>query len=405
MEDFSGTKRNHFGSGDVGKKKFKLLAATINLAIPDRSVSGLIGKHGSNVTQIEQDNGVKVAIEQRSDIFVGESLRKITVTGSSYSATTSAQRQISASLNELSMKGANPVPHPKGEYVVRLLVPNSLVSVLIGRKGSGIEQVVNISGGAYVSFCKKEEMPAEYPDRVLTLAGSLDQVSAAQEYASVLLSKSMEHLPHQRSRETPYQPQPYKEPQSIQMQSSGMNDLSNTSFMQSYLAGNMPSIVGVPNFDQMQNASYESFMNTQMLNQVEPSFVSQMFGSPSQQSGIQQRPSASKFVNTQREGQGEEIELMMYVPNSMVGVVIGKRGANIKDIISQCANNVQISVGTAEENVMVDFISAEPVRPIKLKGQAENAFMAQNLMQLSMHKNSLVKVNWIIAAKQVKGDE
>merc|ERR1711966_18540 len=69
-----------------------------------------------------------------------------------------------------------------------MLVPNGAVSKVIGAKGSVISRITQGSG-AFVSFNKAEEMPPEMmAERVLTLSGEAQNVTAAQQMVNEILA-------------------------------------------------------------------------------------------------------------------------------------------------------------------------------------------------------------------------
>jgi len=98
----------------------------------------------------------------------------------------------------------------------------------------------------------------------------------------------------------------------------------------------------------------------------------------------------------------DEVKSVMYVPNPMVGFVIGAKGAAIKDVIMQCDGKVYISVGKDDTITnQFDFVGAEPMRPVQINGPADYVFKAQHIIQAKMQEYSKVqKLNWILVATE-----
>jgi len=374
MEDASAKRPLAYGEGGAPGKKFKLDSITLLLLVPSDLIAGLIGKSGAGINRLEQETGCRLSCSQANDFILGDSLRRVTVTGPSLEQVSGAQRQIIDVLAELeSQKTGQPVM----KFTVKMLVPSASVAGLIGKKGAGIRNVTDTTG-VYLSFCKENEMPVGTQDqRMITLTGSADQVTQAQQMLTDHLSRMLsDGMLDSRSRKPQVDyTQTMRQPQ----QPSSASNYQDASLL--HLSSFLPQTPIMPT----GLAAPSSFGSS--------GFGLDYGNTPPLASATPRLSSASSYSTISKE-----IESKMYIPNSCVGMVIGARGSAINEVLTLCEHRVYISVGKQEEETKLDFIGNDMLRPVTIRGPADVVFKAQYLIQTKLQENSRSDVNWVVAA-------
>merc|ERR1712037_587023 len=78
-------------------------------------------------------------------------------------------------------------------------------------------------------------------------------------------------------------------------------------------------------------------------------------------------------------GRQDDITSIVYIPATMVGLVIGAKGSVVNEIINKCDNQVFISVAKEDKNCTIDFVSEELMRPITVSGPGDLVYKAHQL--------------------------
>ena len=74
------------------------------------------------------------------------------------------------------------------QCVMRFGVPENLAGVIIGRGGSGIKEIMGVTG-AYIKVAQKGDFVPGVASRLMTLSGTYNAVQTAQHYISLILSR------------------------------------------------------------------------------------------------------------------------------------------------------------------------------------------------------------------------
>lgn len=266
--------------------------------------------------------------------------RRVDITSDSTSANTSAQYQIL----EVSQGSEN--------VNLEMLVPNQMVSALIGKQGANIKQVTAATG-VNVQFAKEHEIMPGCSERVLTISGPLAQVSSAQNMMSDRVVELLESQGGVMGGAAHSMPPPSAAPPP----GPGMQQMAymqQMPYMNQY-APPMPP--------QPQQMDYNAYAPPQSMPSAPPPV------------GMQQaRPPATM-------GGAEESHLTVLIPSSMVGRLIGKGGAGIKEVIHSCGG-VDIQVAKTDE--VETALSEMPMRSIAIRGTSTAAWSAQNFLLMRL---------------------
>lgn len=381
MEEATGKRPSSYSEGGAPGKKFKLDTITLLMLIPSEQTAGLIGKSGAGINRLEQESGCRLSCSQANDTILGDVLRRVTVTGPTLQQVSGAQRRIIDVLAELETQKTG---QPVLKYTVKMMVPNASVANLIGKKGAGIKNITDATG-VYLSFCKENEMPIGAQDqRMITLAGSPDQVTQAQELLTDQLSRMLaDGMLDSRSRK------PQSEYTLQQQQSTALSRYQETGRYAE--SGLLPLSSFLPQTPLLPPA----LANPTSLGGTAYGLD---YTSPPPVAGSSNRLSNAYSSAGMYPVASKEIESKMYLPNSCVGMVIGARGSAIKEVLAQCENKVYISVGKEEESTKIDFIGQEMLRPVTIRGPGDVVFKAQYLIQMKLQENSRTDVSWVVAA-------
>jgi len=390
-----------------GSKRFKMDTVTVDLMVPGVTVATVIGKSGAHVKVIEQSSGTRISFAKNDETLVGENMRRVTITGATFESTNVALQQIAIHVYDHQMQAPTPAKGvQEGKYWIRILVPHIAVAALIGKKGAGIRQIIEGSGGSYVSFCKEPEMPAGSGERLVSFSGSLEQVIAAQE----LVLRTLATLPeadkltggraHQGQSYQPnlsFPPSQHSQPSYLQSQPSyPQTDLySGSAVQQSSMAGMMAKFATAYDpthalsYDQNQYAPQAAYPPQTPYPTQLPQWTPPTDFAASQQPFSMLKPGSM--------GGSEEVHSLMYVPTQYVGTVIGAKGAAINEVIKLCEGKVYISVAPESENTEISLVGSGLMRPVKMNGPADYVLKAQQLIQQRLQQNAKTPLNWITA--------
>mmetsp|Transcript_34416 Transcript_34416/g.41582 ORF Transcript_34416/g.41582 Transcript_34416/m.41582 type:complete len:422 (+) Transcript_34416:284-1549(+) len=398
------TLKRSYDDGRQGGKRSRTDQRQLIITVPGACVSTLIGKGGQEIKAIEASSGARVSFAQSDETLSGEQVRRVTITASDMESNTNAQKFISTRVASIVSQLQ---PEEITKITLKMLVPNSYVSELIGKRGAAIKQVTE-SSGAYVSFHKDNEMPYGYQERMLKIEGDPDQVAAAQQMMSEkVYNLSIDTRTFRDTSVTSGYPDMSQMSQMSQFQPGGFqtgayNTGSGTGASTQGLQHQLPtsldpswSMQGLQGMADLSGAAGLSALNSQLYSSM---------GMPQPPTGAASASSLQLGQMTlDRQGKmSQKIKSTLYVPHQMVGLVIGAKGAAIRDVIEQCANQVYISVAKEDKNTQLSFVSNEMMRPVSIDGPAEYVFKAQHLIQSKMHDTSKEgkPINWVLVATE-----
>ncbi|XP_041773301.1 poly(rC)-binding protein 3 isoform X7 [Anopheles merus] len=334
--------------GDINLSDDPAVTLTIRLIMQGKEVGSIIGKKGEIVKRFREESGAKINI---SDCSCPE--RIVTVSGSR-SAIYKAFTLITKKFEEwCSQFQDNANTQGKPQIPIRLIVPASQCGSLIGKGGSKIKEIREITG---CSIQVASEMLPNSTERAVTLSGSAEAITQCIYHICCVMLESPP-----KGATIPYRPKPqvngpvivangqaytiqgnYAVP-AQEVSGIAKNPLAGLAALG--LAGAIPS-------------------NTGGLN---PTALAALAGS-------QLRTNNNRNV-APVQSQSHE----MTVPNDLIGCIIGKGGTKIAEI--RQISGAMIRISNCEERD-----SGNTDRTITITGNPDSVALAQYLinMRISM---------------------
>lgn len=296
----------------------------LRLLVPGESVASLIGSGGSMIKYMESACGATISFDKEDQMILGEALRLVTLYGDTMEVNTEG-------LSVILVTMSNTRPHEQStqQHTVKMLVPNHLVAMLIGAKGTAVKTVA-AETGAYISFCKETDMPPGSAFRAITLSGELGQVCSAQHR----LTESHEQL-LQREVGTPAAPPPQ---------------------------------------------ASSAFWGVDVADYAPADRSGGLRPPPHPATALQTwRPSSPPAPVANGLSSMTQLTLTMWIPNEKVSLFIGGRGAHIKRITE--STNAYVSVQKEDANT---YVNGQTMRPVLMEGPLEAVLEAQKMAMRAM---------------------
>ncbi|CAH1774687.1 unnamed protein product [Owenia fusiformis] len=372
---------------------------TIRMIMQGKEVGSIIGKKGDNVKKYREESGAKINI---SDGSCPE--RIVTVTGSTdsiFKAFTMICKKFEEDLQNL----PNGVPRPP--VTLRLIVPASQCGSLIGKGGSKIKEIREITGA---SIQVASEMLPNSTERAVTISGTADAITQCIYHICLVMLESPP-----KGATIPYRPKPVMppvifaggqaftvpgqfpampQPQDPNGQLGGMNGEELMQGPQGMLNTNMllqiqkqmamqQSLSAMPHLMPGLSAaqpgliqSYSPYVSAMGMTPVTPAYTQQPAPqvlrpgnpAPQQQQAAQQQTTPTPIPTP--NAQTHEIT----VPNDLIGCIIGRGGQKINEI--RQFSGAQIKISNPEDG--------STDRKVTITGVPEAIQAAQYLINASM---------------------
>ncbi|XP_065074955.1 poly(rC)-binding protein 3 isoform X2 [Ochlerotatus camptorhynchus] len=381
---------------------------TIRLIMQGKEVGSIIGKKGEIVKRFREESGAKINI---SDGSCPE--RIVTVSGSR-SAIYKAFTLITKKFEEwCSQFQDNTNAQGKTQIPIRLIVPASQCGSLIGKGGSKIKEIREITG---CSIQVASEMLPNSTERAVTLSGSADAITQCIYHICCVMLESPP-----KGATIPYRPKPqmngpvivangqaytiqgnYAVPAQERyfapvrtctvfplaiaggLHAAGISGLADPLLKGTHLQGAIPPhhLQPIPDVGGLAKNPLAGLAalglagaiptNTGGLNPTEslPSSVSTV--ALAALAGSQLRTNNNRNV-TQVQSQSHE----MTVPNDLIGCIIGKGGTKIAEI--RQISGAMIRISNCEERD-----SGNTDRTITITGNPDSVALAQYLINMSV---------------------
>lgn len=346
----------------------------VRSVISSSEAATVIGKGGENVSQIRRMSGAKCTV---SDYSKGAVERILTVSGAQ-DAVAKAFGLIIRTLNNESLEA--PSTAQSKTYPLRLLVPHILIGSIIGKSGVRIREIQEASGARLNASDACLPLSTE---RSLVVLGVADAVHIATYYIAVTLGEQLTERfggPAASAYATrsggpagvvpggmqvvPYVPQPaggqYGHPDSYRRHGTQPPQQQRTGGAYAPYGQPAPQ----PNQPYPQQAGYAQSPGGAR----QPSY-----GGQQQQPGYGQMPQAGPQGQAHPQMPssmpGQPLTQQIFIPNDMVGAIIGKGGAKINEIRHLSGSVIKINepqdnsnerlvtiTGTAECNQMALYM-------------------------------------------------
>ncbi|KXN66899.1 hypothetical protein CONCODRAFT_80363 [Conidiobolus coronatus NRRL 28638] len=277
----------------------------------------IIGKGGKSISEIRDYSSSKVTVSEAVPTAIE---RVLTVVGSS-----------------------DNVKNSDGTTTLRFLIPNSKMGILIGKGGSKIKELQELS---QVKLNASDKMLPQSTERILTLNGTPNQI----QNALISIISTLRDLPERIVGLIHYKPLPAAQLSPFQLQDAYMFNGTG-----GFPVNHQPFHPGQQPFNNPRNQRrpYNN-MNHPMPYPMYPSFMMvpgqppfphpQSFRYPPNPMvggvpPVTPQPAAGNgFQN------GSQVQ-HVYIPSDMVGCVIGKGGSAINEIRNQSGAYIKIEEG------------------------------------------------------------
>jgi transcription antitermination factor NusA-like protein len=337
---------NKMASLDLSPSDSPNVTLTIRLIMQGKEVGSIIGKKGDIVKRFREESGAKINI---SDGSCPE--RIVTVTGNTesiFKAFTLICNKFEEDLNNLISPGT--VPRPPITF--RLVVPASQCGSLIGKGGSKIKEIREITGA---SIQVASEMLPNSTERAVTISGGSEAVIQCIFHICTIMSESPP-----KGVTVPYTP--------LKAVNVGGGVHSLPAFFQqsqAVLPHNPTSAV-----QQQQIGKMGLHINTMNGNPLGTNLLN---------------PAALALLTGQGRGANTQQTHEMTVPNELIGCIIGKGGSKVAEI--RQLSGAMIRISNCEDR----DAPANLDRTISITGNNESVALAQYLinMRISMETASM----------------
>ncbi|KAL9084491.1 MAG: hypothetical protein Q9159_005187 [Coniocarpon cinnabarinum] len=325
----------------------------IRAIISSAEAATVIGKSGENVSEIRKRSGAKCTV---SDYSRGAVERVLTVSGL-VDAVAKAFGLIIRTLNTESLD--QPSDTNSKTYPLRLLIPHVLIGSIIGQKGVRIREIQEASGARLNASDSCLPLSTE---RSLVVLGVADSVHIATYYVgSTLVEQLTERFggPSASAYATrsgapagvvpgglqvvPYAPQPAggqwghpnnynrRHPQQTHQQSHSHPSHPQAGSYNNHTYPQQPS--HTPQYAS-QSRGYHG---------AGPQAPQAAGGYGQQPQGYGQQPQYPPQAGQQQHFPGQPLTQQIYIPNDMVGAIIGKGGAKINEIRQLSGSVIKIN--------------------------------------------------------------
>lgn len=272
--------------------------------ISSAEAATVIGKGGENVTQIRKLAGAKCTVSEYSR---GAVERILTVSGPT-DAVAKAFGLIIRTLNQEPLE-ASSTPQSK-TYPLRLLIPHILIGSIIGKSGVRIREIQEASGARLNA---SESCLPLSSERSLVVLGVADAVHIATYYVGRTLVEQLTE----------------------RFGGPAASAYASRHGTQGAMPGGMQvsPYVPMPAGGQMGHESYRKARPQPYMPYAQPQQYSP-------------RPAYTPYQAPQPQpatGYGQPITQQIYIPNDMVGAIIGKGGAKINEIRQLSGSVIKIN--------------------------------------------------------------
>jgi len=166
MSDIESRKRP--GDSDVANenKRYNREAHNVNvkLLIPPSCAGAIMGKGGENISRLKQELSINIKISKLNDFYPGTQERVCLVSGKDVS---SVMKALSFVLDKIYENDKN---SQGNEHKVRFVIPNSTAGMIIGKEGSDIKKLKDLSGCSFLAISNKDKSSVQH-ERFLSIVG------------------------------------------------------------------------------------------------------------------------------------------------------------------------------------------------------------------------------------------
>ncbi|KAJ3118821.1 hypothetical protein HK100_000532 [Physocladia obscura] len=343
---------------------------TMRAIISMKEAGMIIGKNGKNVADIRENAFLKKASGARvtvSDNIPGAVERVVTIAG----PLDTVAKAFALCATKIVEEAPNTIEDVKQRPLqMRILVPNQRMGSIIGKQGAKIKEIQDASGSK-LSAC--EEILPHSTERIVIVSGVIDSIHIATYHIGAVLQEH--HVSFLRNIK-------YNSHFCFRFQ-----ERSAGTIMYKPLPGLVTGQITRSNVQGASMASSASNQRHQQQQLVQQGMYGQMatpyYGVPqmTQAYGGYNMANAAGTM-TPMMPQGALTVQQIFIPNEMVGAIIGKGGVKINEIRSQSGCNIKIAdavpgaterlitvTGSPEANSMALYMLYQRLEMEKQKGR------------------------------------
>mmetsp|Transcript_24931 Transcript_24931/g.31115 ORF Transcript_24931/g.31115 Transcript_24931/m.31115 type:complete len:739 (-) Transcript_24931:502-2718(-) len=338
--------------GDDRRKDIPPAVEDVTLLFPLDGIGTVIGKGGSTIRRIQTESRAGLKLQDPKTLPDGSNERGLTISGS-MSAIISAERMI---FEQIRLEREDTEKDDdENEKTIKWVIPVDNCGMIIGRRGAGIDELKR-STGAYVRVATQFDMPPGSDERLVTISGDPEKCQAALDYIK------------DKAGGKPYEQRGWKS-------STGSKGEKETVHVPLKSIGVILGSGG----SEIKRITSESGANVQIS--------TDMFIGDTKRivtiSGDDESREKAKVMIQERvavweqeygHSEGDSICLKMVIPYVLIGHVLGKGGAFMRDVSNQCNVSVKINQDKGTFSRLCDS------RPVMMIGTLENIFEAQRMI-------------------------
>ncbi|CAF4547620.1 unnamed protein product [Rotaria sp. Silwood1] len=365
----------------------------LRILVPSDSVGAIIGKQGSTVKQIKQAARAKIDVNKNESSNSQE--RMIIIRGQQENCIQACREILRIMYEDAKNKNKS------NEIILKVLAPNNFIGRIIG-KGGNIINTIKKETDTNITVSSINELNSYNIERIISIKGEFDQQIRALE---TIYSKLCLAYENENARAWNYSSQYYQQQQLMQ-------NFAQHAAMIASVGANGPQLLPMHYSQQQQQQQQQSMIHQTQTNnsnnssnkyieqqqqQQQPnlntiyhsSYYPTMFPTsgpfymsyPSSNSMLASQP--NPYANGNLAHQQEHIQLLqnvpvaietvhLYVPNAVIGAIIGTKGLFIKSIMKSSNATVKIHPISQDEdqNKIID-------RQVTITGTPEAQWKSQ----------------------------
>ncbi|CAF1204566.1 unnamed protein product [Adineta steineri] len=367
----------------------------LRILVPSDSVGAIIGKQGSTVKQIKQTTHAKVDVSKNESTNTQE--RVIVIRGQQENCIQACREVLRIMYEDAQNK------NKANEIVLKVLAHNNFIGRIIG-KGGNIINSIKKETDTNITVSSINELNSYNIERIITIKGELEQQIRALESIYTKLCSAyendnartwnnpttqyhqqqqqqqqqqqlMQHFAQQAVMATatsngpPLLPTHYTQQQQPLMQQTPTNNSNSSSSKYIEQQPHQAALYQQPYYPPVFSAPGPYYMSYQPMNHIAASH-SHQYGNGTLNQHQQQYPQSIVPLSQNASAAIETVHL--YVPNAVIGAIIGTKGLFIKSIIKNSNAIVKISPPNPQEdqNKIVD-------RQVTISGTPEAQWKSQ----------------------------
>jgi len=334
----------------------------LRILVPSDSVGAIIGKQGSTVKQIKQTAHAKVDVNKNESTNSQE--RMIVIHGQQENCIQACREILRIIYDDAKNKNKS------NEIVLKVLAHNNFIGRIIG-KGGNIINTIKKETNTNITVSSINELNSYNIERIISIKGDYDQQMRALE---TIYGKLFSAFESDNARAWNYSTQYYQQQQQQLMQhfaqqasmmataSTGQTALVSTHYPQT-------SIIHPSQTNNSNNSSSNKFIEQQTNTNTiyHPTYYPPVFpaATPFYMSYSPTAPMISAQPNPYLNGnlvhQQDHLQLLqnvpvavetvhLYVPNTVIGAIIGAKGLFIKSIIKNSNASVKVTPISPDED-------------------------------------------------------